>query len=133
MRYLQESRPHVSNRVYESDVHRLTLALNSATSSSVRVSALAITGIRLTLVCSRRMNSISRGFRLCDTFVTDMYATSMKIYSRVTRRLDEVQTGVNTIVHEFLPVDAVFLFEIRVKTGFNVLDDRFPARMKHVA
>ena len=132
-RYLQESRAHVSNRVYhQSDVHQLTLALNSATSSSVRVSALAITGIRLTLVCSRRMNSISRGFRLRDAFVTDMYATSMKIYSRVTRRLDEVQTGMDTIVHEFLPVDAVFLFKIRVETGFNVLDDWFPARMKDV-
>jgi hypothetical protein len=32
-----------------------------------------------------------------------------------------------------LPVDAVFLFEIRVETGFNVLNDRFPTRMKHVA
>jgi hypothetical protein len=79
------------------------------------------------------MNSISRGFRLCDTFVTGMYATSMKIYSRVTSRLDEVQTRMDTIIHEFLPVDTVFLFEIRVETGFNVLNDRFPAKMKHVA
>ena len=112
-RYLQESRAHVSKRVYrQSDVRQLTLALNSATSSSVRVSALAMTGMRLTLVCSRRMNSISRGFRLRDTFVTDMCATSMKIYSRVTRRLDEVQTGMDTVINDFLTVDAVFLFKI---------------------
>ena len=57
----------------------------------------------------------------------------MKIYSRVTSRLDEVQTSMDAIIHKFLPIDAVFLFEIRVKTGFNVLGDRFPARMKHVA
>jgi hypothetical protein len=42
---------------------KLTLALKAATSSSVRVSALAITGIRLTLVCRRFMTSMSRGFR----------------------------------------------------------------------
>jgi hypothetical protein len=38
--------------------------LNSATSSSVNVSALAITGMRLTLVWSRRMNSTSIGLSL---------------------------------------------------------------------
>lgn len=32
-----------------------------------------------------------------------------------------------------MPVDAVFLFEIRVETGFNVFNDRLPAKMKHVA
>jgi len=62
-----------------------------------------------------------------------MYATSTKIHSRVTGRLDEVQTGMDAIIHEFLPVDAVFLFEVRVETGFNVLGDRFPAKMKNVA
>ena len=44
-------------------VEKLTRSLNAETSSSVRVSALAITGIRLTLVCRRRMTSMSRGFR----------------------------------------------------------------------
>ena len=57
----------------------------------------------------------------------------MKIYSRVTSWLDEVQTSVDTIIQDFLPVDAVFLFEIRVETGFNVFNDRLPAKMKHVA
>lgn len=70
--YPQESRVHVSNGVYRQNGHQLTLALNSATSSSVKVSALAMTGIRLTFVCSRRINSISSGFRLCDNFVTGM-------------------------------------------------------------
>lgn len=46
------------------DYGELTRALNSATSTSVRVSAFAMTGIRLTLSCSCFMNSISRGFKL---------------------------------------------------------------------
>ena len=53
--------------------------------------------------------------------------TSRTEYSRVTGRLDEVQTGVNTVVNDFLPVDAVLLLEVRVKPGLNVLDNRFPA------
>jgi hypothetical protein len=43
---------------------QLTLALKSAISSSVNVSAFAMTGIRFTRVCKRRMNSISSCFRL---------------------------------------------------------------------
>ena len=42
-------------------------------------------------------------------------------------RLDEVQAGVNTIVHHLLPVDAVLLLEISIETGFDVLDDGLPA------
>lgn len=41
-----------------------TRVLKSAISSSVIVSALAITGMRLTRVCKRDMNSISIGRRL---------------------------------------------------------------------
>lgn len=41
-----------------------TLALKEAISSSVKVSAFAIMGIKLTLVWSRRMNSISIGRKL---------------------------------------------------------------------
>ena len=41
----------------------LTLDLKLRTSSSVNVSALAMTGIRLTLVCRRRITSMSRGLR----------------------------------------------------------------------
>ncbi len=62
-----------------------------------------------------------------------MYAASMKIYSRVTSRLDEVQASMDAIVHDLLPVDAVFLFEVGIETGFNVLNDRFPTGMEHVA
>jgi len=43
---------------------RLTLALKSTISSSVSVSAFAMTGIRFTRVCKRRMNSMSSCFRL---------------------------------------------------------------------
>lgn len=42
----------------------LTRSLKSAISSSFMVSALAMTGIRLTLLCSRRMNSMSICFNL---------------------------------------------------------------------
>ena len=40
---------------------QLTLSLKFMISSSVNVSALAMTGMRLTLVCNRRITSISRG------------------------------------------------------------------------
>jgi len=39
----------------------------------------------------------------------------------------------DAIVHDLLPVDAVFLFEVGIETGFNVLNDRFPTGMEHVA
>jgi hypothetical protein len=42
----------------------LTRALKSRSSSSVMVSALAITGIRLTFSCRRRINSMSTCFKL---------------------------------------------------------------------
>lgn len=42
---------------------QLTRRLKAVISSSVRVSDLAMTGIRLTLVCRRFMTSMSRGFR----------------------------------------------------------------------
>ena len=44
----------------------LTRALKSAISSSVKVSALAMMGIKLTLVWSLRINSISICFKLCE-------------------------------------------------------------------
>jgi hypothetical protein len=52
---------------------------------------------------------------------------ALMVYSRVTSRLDEVQAGMDAIIQDLLPVDAVFLFQVRVETGFNVLDNRFPA------
>ena len=53
---------------------------------------------------------------------------------RVTSRLDEVQTCVDSVVSDLDTVDAVLLLEIRIKAGLDVLDDRFPAnglRSKH--
>jgi len=41
--------------------------------------------------------------------------------------LDEVQAGMDAVVNDFSPVDAVFLLQIRVEPRFNVLDDGFPA------
>ena len=46
--------------------------------------------------------------------------------------LDEVQASMDAIIHNLLPVDAVFLLQIRVKPGFNVLDDGFPARAEYI-
>ena len=51
------------------DLKYFTLSLNSAISSSVMVSALAITGIKLTLVWSLRMNSMSICFNLYKSIV----------------------------------------------------------------
>ena len=75
------------------------------------------------------MNSISMGLSLSVIHSVSSLRndTSRTEYSRVTGRLDEVQTGVNTVVNDFLPVDAVLLLEIRVETRLNVLHDGLPA------
>jgi hypothetical protein len=46
--------------------------------------------------------------------------------SRMTGWLNEVEARVYTVVHDLLPIDTVFLFEICVITRFDVLYDRFP-------
>lgn len=46
---------------------------------------------------------------------------------RVARGLDEVEASVNTVVNNFLPVDAVLLLQVRVETRFNILNNRLPA------
>jgi hypothetical protein len=46
---------------------------------------------------------------------------------RVTSRLNKVDTSVNTVVDQFEPVDPVFLLEVRVKSGVNVVHNWFPA------
>jgi hypothetical protein len=38
----------------------------------------------------------------------------------------------DAIIRDFLPVDAVFLLQIRVKPGFNVLYNGFPAVAKYI-
>lgn len=51
---------------------------------------------------------------------------------RVSSWLDEVQTSMDAVIHNLLPVDAVFLLQIRIKPGFNVLDDGFPTVTKYI-
>ena len=45
----------------------------------------------------------------------------------MTRRLNEVQTGVDTIVNDFLTVDLVLVLQILVESCLNVLNDWSPA------
>ena len=76
------------------------------------------------------MNSMSIGLSLYEVRYHEGRrndASCEEIHSRVTGRLDEVQTGVNAVVNDFLPVDAVLLLEIRVETRLNVLHDGLPA------
>lgn len=42
-------------------------------------------------------------------------------------RLDEIKTSMNTVVKELRTVNPVLLLEERVETGFNIVDDGFPA------
>ncbi len=51
----------------------------------------------------------------------------------MTSRLDEVQAGVDTVVHDFLPVDPVLLLKVRVETRLNVLHDGLPAADRAVS
>jgi hypothetical protein len=102
---------------------KLTLCLNNPTSSSVNVSAFAITGMRLTFVCSRRINSTSIGLSLCTVSLDVPHAVAD---SRVTSRLNEVDTSVNTVINQLFPVDSVLLLEIRVETSLNVVNNWFP-------
>jgi len=74
------------------------------------------------------MNSISRGFNLHDNLSTNMCSGPVK-HSRVTSWLDEVQTSVDAIIRDLLSVDAVFLLQIRVESGFDVLNDGLPTSM----
>lgn len=107
---------------------QLTRSLNSATSSSVNVSALAITGIRLTLVWSRRMNSTSIGLSLMyelARFIDNQ--RKLPANSRVPGRLDKVDTRVDTVIDQLVPVHSVLLLEVGVESGLNVVDDGFPA------
>jgi hypothetical protein len=46
---------------------------------------------------------------------------------RVASRLDEVKTGVNTVVNHFLAVDTVLLFQVSVVSGLDVFEDGLPA------
>lgn len=44
----------------------------------------------------------------------------------MTRRLNEVQAGMDTVVNDLLAVDLVLVFQELVESRLNVLDDRPP-------
>jgi len=46
----------------------------------------------------------------------------------VTRRLNKIQAGVDAVVNDFLTVDLVFVVQILVKSGLNVLNNWSPTR-----
>ena len=84
-------------------------------------------GIRLTRVCSRRMNSMSICLRLQGNMREAQDEEGSDV--RMTSGLNEVEAGVDTVVHNFLPVDAVLLLQVGVKTGLDVIQDRPPTEM----
>jgi hypothetical protein len=89
------------------------------------VSALAMTGMRLTLSWSRRMNSMSMSLSLEN----DSSALQRHIHwvcSRMAGGLDEVEAGVDAGVDDLLAVDTVLLLHVRVVTGLDVVEDGPP-------
>ena len=48
-------------------------------------------------------------------------------YVRMSCWLNEVETRVDAVVGDFLPIHSILLLEIRVKARLNVLHYRFPA------
>ena len=51
----------------------------------------------------------------------------MEAGSRVTCRLNEVETGMDTIVNNLHAVDTVLLLKIRVEPGLDIVHDWLPA------
>ena len=45
----------------------------------------------------------------------------------MTSRLNKVETGMDAVIHNFLPIHPVLLLKVRVETCLNVLDNRLPA------
>jgi hypothetical protein len=103
-----------------------TCSLNSAISSSVIVSALAITGIKLTFVWSRRLNSMSICFK-CRVSNEPPRLEAQGRNSRVSSRLNEVKTSVYAVVNNFHTVNTIFLFQIRIEPRLNILHNGLPA------
>lgn len=104
----------------------LTRRLKLATSSSVKVSALAMIGIKLTLVCNLRMNSISICFRLEDN-ISSRISRERRDDVRMAGWLDEVQAGMDTVVDHLLSVDPVLLLEVGIEPSLDVLHNWLPA------
>jgi len=46
----------------------------------------------------------------------------------VTRWLNEVQTGMDAVVNDFLAVDLVLVFQVLVESRLNVLDNWSPTK-----
>ncbi len=51
-------------------------------------------------------------------------------YSRMTRRLDEIDTSMYPVIDQFQSIDPILLFEIRIETRFDIVNDGFPARLQ---
>lgn len=46
---------------------------------------------------------------------------------RMTSRRYEVETSMNTVIHQFATVYTVLLFQVGITSRFNAIEDRFPA------
>ncbi len=107
-----------------------TLRLKATISSSVIVSDLAMTGMRLTRACKRFMNSMSIGLSLANQSARGQLSRQPQSGAddaRMPRRLEKVDARMHAIVHELGAVNAVLLLEKGVVPLLDVVDDRLPA------
>jgi hypothetical protein len=116
-----------------------TLSLNKSKSFGVIVSALAMTGIKLTLVPSLFIVSISNGFKLMyqdkmakkkRLSVTWELGTDDLPNPRMSGRSYKVQTRMNSHVDLVLPVRLLFLTHVGFVLIIEEIDDRCPAKME---
>lgn len=88
-------------------------------------------GIKLTLVCNRLMNSMSTGFNLSiqkrSTTVSEKDSSKRTRCLRVTSRFDKVETSVNSVIYHLLSVHSVLLFEVGIKSSFDIVENRLPS------
>jgi hypothetical protein len=91
-------------------------------SSWVMVSALAITGIKLTLVPSLFIISTSRGLTLIVSCVRRAGPRSLR-----SSRLDKVETGVDPQILLVGPVGLLLLPHVGLVLIINEVDNRSPA------
>jgi hypothetical protein len=57
-------------------------------------------------------------------------AVDYRVHLRVASWLNEIQTRVDAVIYNLLPVDAVFLLQIRVESSGNIFNNGIPARME---
>ena len=131
----------MSARIYgnESSIAGTGGRLSKKTHAGLKVSDLLVCeSIRL----GNDGNEVDFGMQLPHKLDIDRFQTvkcvikvsdSDHTYLRMTRGLNEVKAGMNTIIRNFLAVHAILLLQVRVKTRFNVLDNRFPARIHQVS